>query len=505
MGMFEHFPYTNFHDLNLDWILRHIKSLKDRLEDLIKEYNKTKVPGGGLANQVLTKKSDSDYDMIWKDSSGIPAGGSAGDILTKNSAADYDASWHADNNLKKSGGTLDNAATLEFVDGANSATIGANEIRATGEKFQFSGDFGFTNPVSGRMPRDDRDLATKLYVDESIGGVDGVPAGGTTGQVLAKKTDANGDTEWVDQSGGVPAGGTTGQVLAKKTNADGDTEWVDQSGGGDFLPLAGGTMNEISEIKWTPEFKIGVDETGTKNAMFRGASVDCRRITLVDDTSNKFLFINQDGFDQSGLHSAFQIPKSFPTWLFNNDVRSNKVPEGDTAVVNKKYADSIAVPVGGTTGQVLGKKSNSDRDCEWINAPTPDIPNLNNAFAYQLPYIYDTTRTELPGFFDDLTTHFKTTYGIMDLTFNNPGAGGNLTDTDARYCVGIPVSVYVALGATTTIPLYGISDGAMKKVATLELPNSRQAFITLADGIVTSSALSAYISVSDFKKQTWFN
>lgn len=31
---------------------------------------------------------------------------------------------------------------------------------------------------------------------------------------------------------GVPAGGTTGQVLAKTSNTDYDTEWVDQSGGG---------------------------------------------------------------------------------------------------------------------------------------------------------------------------------------------------------------------------------------------------------------------------------
>ena len=32
---------------------------------------------------------------------------------------------------------------------------------------------------------------------------------------------------------GVPEGGTTGQVLAKKSNADGDVEWVNQSGGSD--------------------------------------------------------------------------------------------------------------------------------------------------------------------------------------------------------------------------------------------------------------------------------
>ena len=480
MGMFEHFPYTNFHDLNLDWILRHIKSLKDRLEDLIKEYNKTKVPGGGLANQVLTKKSDSDYDMIWKDSSGIPAGGSTGDILTKNSAADYDASWHADNNLKKSGGTLDNAATLEFVDGADSATIGAKEIVSTGEKFQFSGNFGFTSPVSGQTPVTDNDLATKQYVDESTSSVDGVPAGGTTGQVLAKKTNADGDTEWVDQSGG----------------------------GGDFLPLAGGTMNRNSIIEWPGvneaiTYRIGADPTdGYGIVHFPDANAKFRNITLGD-----VMKITATGFETTGIGpvTAFNVSSLFPKWTFKNDVRATKVPTADESVVNKKYADSLAIPVGGTTGQVLGKKSDSDRDCEWINAPTPDIPNLNNAFAYQLPYIADTTRTELPGFFDDLATHFKTTYGIMDLAFNNPDAAGHITDSDARYCIGMPVSVYVALGANTTIPLYGVSNGAMKKVATLELTSSRQAFITLADGIVTNSALSAYISISDFKKQKWFN
>ncbi len=33
-------------------------------------------------------------------------------------------------------------------------------------------------------------------------------------------------------SGGVPAGGTTNQVLAKSSGTDYDTGWVDQTGGG---------------------------------------------------------------------------------------------------------------------------------------------------------------------------------------------------------------------------------------------------------------------------------
>lgn len=67
------------------------------------------------------------------------------------------------------------------------------------------------------------------------GGGASLPIGGTTGQVLAKASNADGDANWIDPTGGsdeLPTGGTTGQVLAKASNSDGDVEWVDQTGGG---------------------------------------------------------------------------------------------------------------------------------------------------------------------------------------------------------------------------------------------------------------------------------
>ena len=30
MAMFENFPYTNLHELNLDWIIQRIKEMEDR-------------------------------------------------------------------------------------------------------------------------------------------------------------------------------------------------------------------------------------------------------------------------------------------------------------------------------------------------------------------------------------------------------------------------------------------------------------------------------------------
>lgn len=34
MGVFEHFPYSNFHNMNLDWIIEHIKEFKAALDSL---------------------------------------------------------------------------------------------------------------------------------------------------------------------------------------------------------------------------------------------------------------------------------------------------------------------------------------------------------------------------------------------------------------------------------------------------------------------------------------
>lgn len=34
MGLFEQFPYTNFHELNLDWIIKEIKNLNEKVDNI---------------------------------------------------------------------------------------------------------------------------------------------------------------------------------------------------------------------------------------------------------------------------------------------------------------------------------------------------------------------------------------------------------------------------------------------------------------------------------------
>ena len=106
-----------------------------------------------------------------------------------------------------------------------------------------------------------------VYLEDSLLGLSQsvVPTGGTGGQVLAKVSGTDYDLEWVYQTGGtggtgdgtngtsgtsgtsgrngtsgvngvdgigIPIGGTTGQVLAKVSEANYVVEWVDQTGGG---------------------------------------------------------------------------------------------------------------------------------------------------------------------------------------------------------------------------------------------------------------------------------
>lgn len=53
----------------------------------------------------------------------------------------------------------------------------------------------------------------------------GYPPGGTTGQILAKRSATDFDTLWTAPPSSLPIGGTTGQVLGKKSNTDFDVQW----------------------------------------------------------------------------------------------------------------------------------------------------------------------------------------------------------------------------------------------------------------------------------------
>ena len=84
-----------------------------------------------------------------------------------------------------------------------------------------------------------------FWVDPSTGGAAGVPAGGTTGQLLAKVDGDDYDTEWIDPPQSLPAGGTEGQILVKVDGDDYNTTWADNSAESTFYLVRNNTGSTI--------------------------------------------------------------------------------------------------------------------------------------------------------------------------------------------------------------------------------------------------------------------
>ena len=82
-----------------------------------------------------------------------------------------------------------------------------------------------------------------LTATDVTAGGKGVPSGGTTGQVLKKKSNNDYDTEWVNESGGsgLPSGGTLGQLLRKNSATDEDASWSSDT----FIPLEPTTIEGV--------------------------------------------------------------------------------------------------------------------------------------------------------------------------------------------------------------------------------------------------------------------
>jgi hypothetical protein len=69
-----------------------------------------------------------------------------------------------------------------------------------------------------------RDPVTITYATIVAASGRGIPAGGTTGQALAKVNNTDYNVSWQTISS-IPTGGAAGQSLVKNTGADGDVKW----------------------------------------------------------------------------------------------------------------------------------------------------------------------------------------------------------------------------------------------------------------------------------------
>ena len=172
----------------------------------------------------------------------------------------------------------------------------------------------------------------------------------TEGSVIVKSADARTEVcrsivggttppdpvqDWIDRAEEVleevedafPEGGTTGQVLAKKSNADFDTEWVDQG--------SGGTVN-YNELENKPQIG-GVTLTGNKSLHDLGAAAE------------------SDIPDVSGFYTkpAGGIPAS--------DIAAGVIPDPEDLIDDESTAANKVLSAQKVSGELADVKSTIDK------------------------------------------------------------------------------------------------------------------------------------------------
>ena len=183
-----------------------------------------------------------------------------------------------------------------------------------------------------------------------------LPTGGTSGQVLTKNSSTNGDASWKTPeapSNPLPTGGSAGQVLAKKTDTNYDTEWIDAHSGDSNVVIA------------------VIDKNGVLNKTYDEllAAVNANKVVFIKDLTDSY----DSYFSYQYIHSVHGLLFIITgARIYTNDIYIKiDTPyigvKSDNTLVHGHSFNGGLVPDGGTTGQVLAKSSNNNYEVTWVS------------------------------------------------------------------------------------------------------------------------------------------
>lgn len=258
----------------------------------------------------------------------------------------------------------------------------------------------------------DYSFVYKVYYTGQAAGGSGLPAGGTTGQALVKRTNADGDVQWADAGGGgtvdqtydatsanaqsgvavgealaakqnLITGGTQGQVLAKNSGTAGDIGWydVEEAFSNNSKYVAGNYVSAINFTNGTSSagihlgqfesrvYKVFHTEEGTAKETL--CYVD-KYNTQTSTYPNTFRFKDTDTygagytFDLQYNYVRYQNPQPPPTFIEQHTYTASDTTVTKIEIYEATVTELIrTLPKGGTQGQVLVKQSGIDGDAAW--------------------------------------------------------------------------------------------------------------------------------------------
>jgi len=239
---------------------------------------------------------------------------------------------------------------------------------------------------------------------DSLQGSDGagVPIGGTTGQVLKKNSNTDYDTVWADESGGggveyidtnllSGTGTTVEDPLTFAAPSDGDVYGVQD---GEFVSIS----KEFAEVDavleaitdgesslrglsayevWLAEGNIGTEADFLNDLkVIATFAIDSNHFFADDTERDAYFGTNPDELvsgliiknDNDAATSGYEMYNG-TAWIDIETMIGMDGIDALTAIIDDIIDGDITIanmiPAGGTTGQVLVKKSDADFDVEW--------------------------------------------------------------------------------------------------------------------------------------------
>lgn len=260
---------------------------------------------------------------------------------------------------------------------------------------------------------------------------------------------------------GVPAGGTTGQVLTKASGTDYDTEWSDPSGGtGSEGPPGppGASAYEIAvengfvgtEAEWLaslegaqgPQGPQGIQ--GIQGPAGADGAPGAPGADGADGAPGAPGAPGADGASAYEIAVANGFVGTEAQWLFS--LKGDQGEPGLPGTDGAPGADGVGVPSGGAEGDVLRKATAADYDTEWIapNAHTHSIANvtgLQTALDGKAATSHTHNASDITaGTLDAARLPAPTTTALGGVKRNTGSAGQfvNGIDTDGSLLYGTP-------------------------------------------------------------------